>query len=133
MRIYRKEYNNLKIEKIIDEYVKNPKEGMDAVLQLLREKVIKFKSIPKSKQTRELLLAYLSMPETTCVRVNWISKKILDDEVWKLLAPRCKDYKDIPAEYLNEKHYYEIARSDYYASYYLHLIPADNMTKEKRK
>lgn len=129
MRIFYNKYDLLGIEKTLDEYVKNPEGGMDAVLQMLREKIIDFKAIPKAKQTRELLLAYLLMPEITYVRAKWISKKLLDDEVWKLLAPLCKDYEDIPVEYLTEKEYYEIARSDYYASYCLHLIPLEKMTK----
>lgn len=130
MQIFCKRYSSSRIEKTIDEYVKDPEEGMDAVLQMLREKVIDFRSIPKAKQTKELILAYLSMPEVTYVRAKWISKKLLDDEVWRLLAPLCKDYEDIPAEYLTEKDYYEITQSNYYASYCLHLIPADKMTKE---
>lgn len=96
MKVYHKEYDGAAAKKAIDEFILDPSEGMDKILYFLKEKSINFKAIPKAKQTKELLMAYLDMPEITYVRTKWISKKLLDDEVWKKLASKCIDYENIP-------------------------------------
>ena len=99
MKVYHRKYDSAGAQKTIDEFILNPIKGMDKVLYFLRDKSIDFQAIPKAKQTRELLMAYLDMPEITDVRVKWISKKLLDDELWRKLALKCRDYEDIPPQY----------------------------------
>lgn len=130
MRIYHRELGKSEAEKAIDDYISNPESGINNVICFLRDKKISFKDIPKAKQTRELLIAYLDMPEITFVRAKWISKKLLDDETWRKIAAKCKDYEDIPTKYLTEANYYDIVKSEYYAVYKLNLIPAKKMTEE---
>ncbi len=78
-------------------------------------------------------MIYLDMPEIDYyVRVKWISKRVLDEDVWKKLVPLCMvtDYDKIPPQYLNEECYLKIAKSEYSAKYDLHLIPAEKITEE---
>ena len=130
MQIIHKQYDTLAAEKAIDKYVINPEKELDNILKLMQDNTITIANIPKAKQTKKLLLSYLEMPETTYVRVKWISKKLLDDEVWSKLTPKCHDYDEIPPQFLNEKSYLAIAKSFYYAKYKLHLIPSEKMTEE---
>ena len=130
MRVVHRAYDLSGARKAIDEYIINPIEGTEKLLYFLQDRTISFNNIPKAKQTKELLMVYLDMPEVTYVRTKWISKKLFDDEVWRKLAPKCHDYEDIPQRYLTEDHYYSIVRSEYYATYNLHLIPAESMTEE---
>lgn len=118
MRFYKRKYDYTAQRNAIDDFVvSGSKESYERILLFLRDGSIRLDEIPKAKQTKELLLTYLDMPEITRVRPKWISKKLLDDEVWKKVAPKCIDYEDIPTEYLTEKHFNEIVRSDFYSSY----------------
>ncbi len=123
---------NAKIDDIIEKYGNNPKEYIDDILELMRNKKISIGDIPKVKQTKELLIKYLDMPEIDYnVQIKWISKRVLDEDVWKKLVPLCSvaDYDKIPSQYLTEECYLKIANS-LIVEYEIHLIPADSITEE---
>lgn len=129
MLVFYRKNNYEDAQKAIDQYNSDPDSGIKDLLRFLRDGTIDLSSIPKAKQTKELVLAYLDMPEVKHARATWISKKLLDDEVWAKLAPKCTDYKDFPPQYLDEKHCMAIAQSEYYATYNLHLIPPEKLTE----
>lgn len=131
MRIFKRVYDYTEQQRVIDNYIVDDcEENLQNLLNYMKEGSICIDQIPKSKQTKDLVLRYLEIPEVTHVRVKWISKKLFDDELWRKISAKCTDFEDIPQKYLTKRHFKEIACSEYYSCYYLHLIPLKNMTEK---